>query len=220
MAIVPTIAIKGLVLGTLGTPERLSLAASQSEGDESYAPFTDAYRVGMYFDRTPGQERAGWVIGGQLGPTMVRSGSGVDMDVPGTLSIRGVPVTGGGYTAVNKDATAILNGQAVATDVSGVGVVLASATSPATPAVGLAVGDTAPLAALSIKTAGLVTLSDWALVTGTSLLIPRARYYLDPATPGRLTSTAPSLSGQIVQQVGMALSSNILGLFPSAYLLL
>src|SRR3982751_4548713 len=91
VAIVPTVAQQGLQVGLLGTPERLALAAANSDGGYDITCFTDEYRVGMYFNRTPGQETMGWVVGGRQGPIMRRSGDQVDMDVSGVLTVQGVP---------------------------------------------------------------------------------------------------------------------------------
>ncbi len=221
MAVVPTVAIKGLQVGILGSPTRLGIAAASSDGDDSMTPFTDAQRVGLYFDRTPGQEKAAWIVGGQQGPTMRRNGSNVDMDVSGALTVDGVPVaTGGGFSTTNKDADPILAGQPVTVDPSGSGVFLASAASSAAPACGLAAADASPLAALTVKTSGLVTLADWSAVTGSPALTPRAMYYLDPVIAGRITLVPPTTSGQIVQPIGIALTAHILDLAPAAYILL
>lgn len=52
------------------------------------------------------------------------------------------------------------------------------------------------------------TTTQWDAVAGTSGgLIAGTRYYLSAATPGNLTSTAPSTTGQYVQEVGMAIST-------------
>lgn len=45
------------------------------------------------------------------------------------------------------------------------------------------------------------------VVTGLSGLTPGARYYLSASTPGLITATAPSASGNVVQFVGRALSA-------------
>jgi len=57
------------------------------------------------------------------------------------------------------------------------------------------------------------TTDQWDAVAGTTGgLTPGAVYFLDPATPGKLTSTPPSAAGQFVVRVGKALSSTKLNL--------
>jgi hypothetical protein len=220
VAIVPSIALEGLQVGLLGTPERLSVAAANSDGAYDLSCFTDQYRVGMYFNRTPNLELMGWVVGGQLGPIMRRNGAQVDMDVPGTLSVQGVPITGGGFTAVNKDVSIIRAGQALTADPSGSGVLVSYASSTAAPCCGLAFTDVDPLAAVTVRTGGQLTLADWTLAVGTPTLAPRGVYYLSPDLPGHLTLVAPTAAGQVVQQIGIALSLNVLLINISPYVLL
>jgi hypothetical protein len=53
----------------------------------------------------------------------------------------------------------------------------------------------------------VATTGQWDAVTGqTGGLTPGADYFLDPSTPGRLTTTAPTTAGQFVVRVGHALS--------------
>lgn len=51
-------------------------------------------------------------------------------------------------------------------------------------------------------------------------LVPGSIYFLDPAVPGGITATAPSTSGQVVQQVGKALTSGSLQFVPGQPILL
>lgn len=52
------------------------------------------------------------------------------------------------------------------------------------------------------------TTTQWDAVTGqTGGLTAGAAYFLDPATAGRLTTTAPSTTGQVVAPIGLALST-------------
>jgi len=52
------------------------------------------------------------------------------------------------------------------------------------------------------------TTTQWDAVTGeTGGLTPGANYFLDPATAGKLTQTAPTTAGQFVVRVGHALST-------------
>jgi hypothetical protein len=52
------------------------------------------------------------------------------------------------------------------------------------------------------------TTGQWDAVTGGSGgLVANTVYYLDAATAGKLTATAPTTAGQYVVEVGMALST-------------
>jgi hypothetical protein len=55
-----------------------------------------------------------------------------------------------------------------------------------------------------------VSREDWTVVTGSASLTPGALYYLDPATPGLLTTTPPEDIGDSVVIVGRALTSTTL----------
>ena len=72
--------------------------------------------------------------------------------------------------------------------------------------------DTTPAAAGSGNCAvsGRVTATtvQWdAVAATTGGLVFNTSYYLDPTTPGKLTSTAPTTPGQLVVLVGVAISS-------------
>jgi hypothetical protein len=57
------------------------------------------------------------------------------------------------------------------------------------------------------------TTTQWDAVAGTTGgLAANTLYYLDPATPGKMTSTAPTTVGQLVVIVGRALSTTELEL--------
>lgn len=57
------------------------------------------------------------------------------------------------------------------------------------------------------------TTGDWDAVTGqVGGLTAGATYWLDSATAGKLTSTAPSASGEVVARVGLAISATELEL--------
>jgi hypothetical protein len=115
------------------------------------------------------------------------------------------------YSAENKDGVTIGLGAAVATHSSGTGVVRASAADSTRPCVGLATVGAAPTVAETVQTSGPLTVADWTAATGSATLT-RGPYYLDPATPGLLTATAPTAAGQVVQGIGYAVSPNILEL--------
>jgi hypothetical protein len=52
------------------------------------------------------------------------------------------------------------------------------------------------------------TTAQWDAVTGGSGgLVFNTRYYLDPATAGKLTATAPTAVGQVVKEIGVAMST-------------
>jgi hypothetical protein len=75
----------------------------------------------------------------------------------------------------------------------------------------------------NIQTSGVVTATtgQWDAVAGTSGgLTAGTVYYLDPATAGKLTSTAPSTPGQYLVRVGKALSTTQLELAISQPILL
>ncbi len=62
----------------------------------------------------------------------------------------------------------------------------------------------------AVQVSGLLTLTtvQWDAVTGgTGGLTPNTNYFLDPATAGKLTSTAPSTAGQLVNMIGKATST-------------
>ncbi len=111
------------------------------------------------------------------------------------------------YSAENKGGTTILDGMAAAVHTSGVGVVKASAADNSKPAVGLAVLFINPAASGGIQTEGVFELANWTDVIGAASLTAKAIYYLDPATAGMLTATAPTTTGQVVQVVGRAVST-------------
>jgi hypothetical protein len=73
--------------------------------------------------------------------------------------------------------------------------------------VALAIADIADTVSGTLQSAGMLTLTtgQWDAITGGSGgLTPAAKYYLDPATAGKLTTTAPTTVGQFVTPVGIA----------------
>mgnify|MGYP001406828442 CR=1 FL=1 len=58
------------------------------------------------------------------------------------------------------------------------------------------------------------------MITGLTSLTPGAKYYLSATTPGGITTTKPSGSGDIIQQVGVAVSSTELYFEPQDAILL
>jgi hypothetical protein len=76
-----------------------------------------------------------------------------------------------------------------------------------------------PAAAGIIQTDGVLTATtaQWDAVAGTTGgLSPGAVYYLDAATAGKLTGTAPTATGQFVVRVGLALSATELDISTTA----
>lgn len=74
--------------------------------------------------------------------------------------------------------------------------------------VGLVMSAAAAGAACNVVTGGLFA--------GFSGLSPGARYYLDPATPGALTTTRPSTTNQYITPVGTAATATLLALRPDS----
>lgn len=111
------------------------------------------------------------------------------------------------YEATNSEGASITQGMVVAVHGSGSGVIKASAADATKPASGLAMATVADTFSATIQTSGPFTLADWTAVTGSVTLSAHAVYFLDPATPGLLTTTVPSGSGEVVQEVGVAVST-------------
>jgi hypothetical protein len=68
----------------------------------------------------------------------------------------------------------------------------------------------APAAVGMVQTDGVVTATttEWNAVTGESGgLTPGARYFLDAAAPGKLTTAAPDGAGEYIHLIGLALST-------------
>lgn len=119
---------------------------------------------------------------------------------------------GNSYSAENKEGAEIAAGMACAVHSSGVGVVKASAADNTKIAVGLIKTTTADTFAGDVQTEGLFTLTDWTAVIGAATLAAKATYFLSPTTPGMLTATPPTTTGQVVQIVGTAVSADTLDL--------
>lgn len=110
----------------------------------------------------------------------------------------------------NNNAGAIVIGQPVYSD--GAGVDLAQADALATAEVLGLVAETSIAAATpgAIQSSGKLTATtgEWDTVTGqVGGLTPTAKYFLDPTTAGMLTTTAPSVDGEVVAAVGVASST-------------
>ena len=55
-----------------------------------------------------------------------------------------------------------------------------------------------------------ITLADWTAITGAVSLSVGVRYFADPATPGKMTTTPPTTVGSCITSVGIALSTTTL----------
>lgn len=75
----------------------------------------------------------------------------------------------------------------------------------------------------NVAQSGIVvaTTAQWDAVAGTSGgLAPNTYYFLDPATAGKLTATAPSTTGQVNTLIGLSISSTALEVDPVPPILL
>lgn len=116
------------------------------------------------------------------------------------------------FQLVNDEAGAVVCGSAVYSDAAG-GFKKAQANAGTTSKV---IGLVAQAPSISNGVAGAICLDDvltlttaqWDAVTGGSGgLVFNTIYYLDPATAGKITSTAPTTVGQYVVEIGRALST-------------
>lgn len=113
-------------------------------------------------------------------------------------------------TRTNSNAGAIVIGQPVYSD-GAASVDLAQANAQGTIRVSGLVADSSIAAAASgsILVDGVLTATttEWDAVTGeTGGLTTNADYFLDASSPGALTQTAPTTTGEFVVRVGHALS--------------
>lgn len=99
----------------------------------------------------------------------------------------------------NGDSSSHLIGNVVyisAADTAKLAMANASATADA---IGFATATIANSAVGAYQTSGTLA--------GLTGLTAGATYYLDPSTPGAMTTTAPSVAGQFVVELGVAISS-------------
>lgn len=113
------------------------------------------------------------------------------------------------YSAENKSGGTLARGQPVATHSTGTGFVAALGAGLSRPAVGLLYEDTLNTVAGRVQKDGMFVLADWTPITGATTLV-RGPYYLHPTTSGKLTSTAPTTAGQLVQPIGYAVATDTL----------
>jgi hypothetical protein len=144
-------------------------------------------------------------------PLVVVSGQVQQLQAGDTLD---ASVAGGDQiNLTNDEATAVVIGSPVYADANdGFKKARANAGSTTTPVVGLVAKSPSIAAAASgpVTTDGLVTATttEWDAVTGqTGGLTVGTTYYLDPATAGKMTITAPTTVGQYVMKLGKAIST-------------
>jgi hypothetical protein len=108
----------------------------------------------------------------------------------------------------------VVIGQPIYATGVGAAVDLAKADSVSTSRViGIAVTGAISPGPIFLVGYGHITQTDWTAVTGVSGLIANSPYFLDPTTAGMLTTTAPTGSGELVVQVGVAVAANSLCVF-------
>lgn len=73
--------------------------------------------------------------------------------------------------------------------------------------IGLAAMDVNNGQVVPIVSDGVITRQDWTVITGAALLEVGRRYYLSPATSGKLTLDCPNAPGEYVVQIGRASST-------------
>lgn len=148
------------------------------------------------------------IAGAPAGPTGAAGADGI-----------GAPIT-----LTNDNAAAAVIGSPVYSS-SADGFDLAKADASSTHKVIGLVHDTTIASAASGKVAidGTLeaTTAQWDVVTGdVGGLTFGATYYLDPTTEGKLTTTAPTTTGQFIKPVGIALSTTVLEILNQPSILL
>ena len=73
---------------------------------------------------------------------------------------------------------------------------------------GLAAADVLSSFACKVVNNSCLQLADWTAATGSSTLTTGSYYYIDTATAGMITTTAPTTDGQVVYRVGQAVSAD------------
>jgi len=140
-------------------------------------------------------------------PLVIVNGQIQQLQAGDTLDIRAEQMQ-----LTNDEATPVVIGAPVYSDANG-GFKKARANAAATSKV---IGLVGQSPSITNAVAGAVTLdgiqtattAEWDAVTGqTGGLTFNTKYYLDPAVAGKLTITAPTTVGQLVVEVGVALST-------------
>lgn len=108
----------------------------------------------------------------------------------------------------NDNVGSISKGQPVYVSSAG-SVDLAQADAAGTKSVVGFVYDTSIATATtgSIQTDGVIEVADWTSIAGSATLTAGSKYYLSDSSPGEITSTAPTTSGNYVVPIGTALST-------------
>jgi hypothetical protein len=75
-------------------------------------------------------------------------------------------------------------------------------------AVGLAATDAGSGESVVVFTDGPIDQADWTAVIGTTLLTPGVQYYLD-TTAGQMSTSPPTVNGQVVVRMGTALTTTV-----------
>jgi hypothetical protein len=134
------------------------------------------------------------------------------LDANGKLDITFMPTGVGGDTQTLTAGEALSAGNLVYVNASG-NVLKADASSEAKEAVAFVTS------AISNAATGTVYFGS-GIITGLTGLTAGSRYFLSGTTPGAVTTTAPTGTGKIVQQVGRAISTTVLYFEPQAPVLL
>ena len=113
------------------------------------------------------------------------------------------------FSSENVSGVDLFMGQAVSLYASGIRG--ANATDTSRQAIGILQGNVAATFSQRVQTEGIITISDWTLSTGAVSLVIGDTYFLD-TTLGMITNAAPSGSGNIVQEIGVAVTSQSLDL--------
>jgi len=154
-----------------------------------------------------------WLWGGGSGAGFSVLQGGVPIMTATSLNfVSGTTVVDGGGQQADLTVTGGSGGEDFAAtcavaDTVGQIVYLTGAPGPAiAPALGIHPGSTFPaIGFISVKSTPTVCVvqTDGEL-NAFAGLTPGVVYYLDPTTPGAITSTAPIAAGQVVQKVGQA----------------
>lgn len=193
-----------------------SLSVAAVAGDQGTLTVTDegivvAVEAGGGALAAVGECASVTVIGG--GEQVIEVGIEGPQGPRGEKGDRGEPGPAGaglvGFESENKDSVTLAAGVPVAAVVGGSGVRRARAASAGYECCGLASESFNVGFAALVLVGGTLTLPDWSAVTGSVSLTAGLPYYLS-TTAGMLTSSPPSVSGQRVQQVGVAVSPDTL----------
>lgn len=139
-------------------------------------------------------------------PLVLNNGEIQQLQAGDTLN---APITQAVQVSQTADATTVAGNIVYTTTADHFGLAKADAAGTSKP-LGFATAGIASSASGIIQTDGILALTttQWDAVAGTTGgLTAGTDYYLDPATAGKITATAPSTTGQYVVKVGRALST-------------